>query len=135
MITILTGHTCGPACWEAREDLCRCECGGKNHGILRSANGVRPCRRMKEDGHSYTLIGVSAQGDEASKTLWPKIKAANEAAGRTGPWGYPWRETDKGAPGRCKSASREHRQWPELAHLKDVPPYIGVFTYWLRDNA
>jgi len=26
---------CGPACWEAREEVCRCSCGGVNHGIHR----------------------------------------------------------------------------------------------------
>lgn len=135
MISILTGHTCGPACWEAREDVCRCECGGKNHGILRSADGVRPCRRMKEDGQSYTLLGVSRVDDDARKDLCARIQKANEDAGQTGPWGGWWRDTDKGAPGRIKIASQQQRSWPELAHLKDVPFYEGVFTYWLRDNA
>jgi len=26
VLAMISGHTCGPACWEAREDVCRCEC-------------------------------------------------------------------------------------------------------------
>ncbi len=45
----LTEHTCGEACWEAREDICRCACGGRNHGCMRSADGVQPARKGRGD--------------------------------------------------------------------------------------
>ena len=56
----LTATTCGSACWEAREDICRCSCGGKNHGIFRhGTEGVeRPPRSCKIDGVMYQLEGI-----------------------------------------------------------------------------
>ena len=54
---ILTGSTCGDACWHAREDICRCSCGGKNHGIL-TVGGTQPVRNSKIDGNFYELVAV-----------------------------------------------------------------------------
>ena len=34
MIGLATMSTCADACWFAREDVCRCSCGGAQHGIL-----------------------------------------------------------------------------------------------------
>jgi len=66
--------TCGEACWEAREDICRCSCGGRNHGCLRSADGVRPERSAKLNGHRYVLKAV---GDN----LCGEAEKINQAAG------------------------------------------------------
>ena len=54
---ILTGSTCGDACWHAREEICRCSCGGVNHGIL-NQGGERPQRTCKIKGHFYELVAV-----------------------------------------------------------------------------
>lgn len=59
--SVLTGATCGFACWEAREDVCRCSCGGKNHGVLRHAGAVQPQRTAKIDGYLYKLEAVGAR--------------------------------------------------------------------------
>jgi hypothetical protein len=57
----LTDMTCGEKCWNAKEDICRCECGGKNHGIhLRGGNAVRAC---KIDGRRYELVSVGKHRD------------------------------------------------------------------------
>ncbi len=58
MLAYLTGHTCGDACWHAREEVCRCSCGGANHGIL-NKGGVRPERTSKKNGAMYILAGVA----------------------------------------------------------------------------
>ena len=34
LLTELTEATCGFNCWLAKEHICRCSCGGKNHGIM-----------------------------------------------------------------------------------------------------
>lgn len=39
MESILTDATCGEACWTAKEELCKCSCGGHNHGCLNSPEG------------------------------------------------------------------------------------------------
>ncbi len=58
---ILTDMTCGEKCWNAKEDICRCECGGKNHGIhLRGESAVRAC---KIDGRRYELLSVGKYYD------------------------------------------------------------------------
>jgi len=57
----LSDITCGENCWNAREDVCRCECGGRNHGIhLRGENAVRACRI---NGLRYELIAVGTRRD------------------------------------------------------------------------
>lgn len=60
MINLLeqTGHTCGIACWAAREETCRCSCGGVNHGCLKTAGGEQPARSRKIQGQFYELAAV-----------------------------------------------------------------------------
>ena len=41
--SMITGHTCGDACWHARDIECRCSCGGRNHGIM-ARGGDQPER-------------------------------------------------------------------------------------------
>lgn len=74
LAAMLTEHTCGEACWEAREDVCRCKCGGKNHGCMRSPDGKRPDRTAKIDGYHYILRAV---GDG----VWEQAKQINTANG------------------------------------------------------
>lgn len=69
LAAILTGHTCGEACWHARDEVCHCSCGGKNHGILRTKDGTRPERTCKKNGQFYTLAGVAPSYIEAEKML------------------------------------------------------------------
>lgn len=73
---ILTDQTCGEACWHARDEVCRCSCGGKNHGILRGPNGVQPKRMAKIAGCMYSLEGV---GDYSE--LHPNGVEINRQAG------------------------------------------------------
>lgn len=107
----LTEATCGEACWSAREDVCRCSCGGKNHGCMRTADGVQPERSAKIDGFRYFLKAVDGAYEAARK-----INKAHGAfkIGRSDYTFYK-NETDKGAPARMKLAT--HAQvdtWPEL---------------------
>lgn len=53
--------TCGQNCWEAKETSCRCECGGRNHGInLRGGNAIRT---MRSGGVRYELVSVGKYKD------------------------------------------------------------------------
>lgn len=54
---IMTGSTCGDACWHAREDICHCSCGGVNHGIL-TRGGTSPVRNSKISGQFYELVSI-----------------------------------------------------------------------------
>ncbi len=56
-MAILTSSTCGDGCWHAREDVCRCSCAGKNHGIL-TQGGTAPVRNSKVKGEFFELVAV-----------------------------------------------------------------------------
>lgn len=53
----MIGHTCGIACWTARDDTCHCSCGGANHGCMRGS-GVAPTRSRRIQGQFYELHSV-----------------------------------------------------------------------------
>lgn len=121
LMAFLSEATCGEACWEAREDVCRCSCGGKNHGCLRSTDGVRPVRNAKIDGFRYELKAVGTG-------LYNEAEAINRANGYrsiekisdTLTYHYWWHETDKGAPARLKNATKDQlARWPELAAYRE----------------
>jgi hypothetical protein len=136
VLAILTSHTCGEACWEAREDICRCSCGGKNHGCLRVNGGARPERNSRIDGHAYKLIAVGRYLD-----LAPEARKINYAAGWKAidkpylvtaenaylpdgkpywrQYRYHWEATDHGAPARLKSATASQRNWQELSGWRE----------------
>ena len=121
IVAFLSEATCGEPCWEAREDVCRCSCGGKNHGCMRTADGIRPTRNAKIDGYRYELKAVG-------NDIYSEAKAINRAAGYrsvdrisdTLTYHYSWNETDKGAPARMKTASDSQiENWPELSAYRD----------------
>jgi len=69
LLSFLSEATCGEACWSAREDVCHCSCGGKNHGCLRSADGVQPTRNCKIDGDRYELKAVGGEVHADAKAI------------------------------------------------------------------
>ena len=50
--------TCGEACWHAREDVCRCSCSGKNHGILKRDGQEQPARTRRIGHTRLKLVAV-----------------------------------------------------------------------------
>lgn len=137
----LTDATCGEGCWEAREEVCRCSCGGKNHGCMK-IEGTRPDRTAKIDGFFYKLIFSSIgmpwkEYEEKMKTVpnFPCDCGKEHKAGlRTvekGMWHYYWKETDKGAPYRIKPASKQQlEKWPELESYKNKNRWETVYLLW-----
>jgi hypothetical protein len=133
--SIVTGTTCGEACWSAREEICRCSCGGKNHGCLKTKDGVRPTRQAKIDGVRYELkaIGYGPAG------IHKQAREINRAAPKRkiGTYEYHWSESDKGAPARVKTASKlQAVKWPEVAAVMADPSSKGRFyrpyLLWVR---
>lgn len=140
---VITHHLCNFACWEAVEDVCRCECGGKNHGILkRDPNVVLPKRRSKIDDRIYNLLAVMT--DQA-------YYLAEQINRQDGPYktdefrdcytGKPiirqhwWRDNDPDAPCRVKRASKaQQAKWPELEAYRNLPRYKGLYLIWLRQD-
>ncbi len=145
VLAILTSQTCGEACWHAREDVCRCSCGGKNHGCL-NHGGERPERHSKIDGVPYRLGGVGpwrSLYDEAKRIngqqyaridrvtyvidgigagysleQWQAAKAEGKECFVSQYYGI-WRETDSGAPARIKYPSASQRKWIEFSAFNE----------------
>jgi hypothetical protein len=119
IIAFLTEATCGEACWHAREEICRCSCGGKNHGCMKTADGSRPTRMSKIDGHRYELMAVGPYRGETG--VYAAAKKINDATPVTIKFRYRWHETDKGAPARVKKATKDQfAKWPELKAMYDA---------------
>ena len=55
---ILTDATCGDACWYARQDICRCSCNGKRHGVLLVDGAPRPSRNKRKGRDRFVLVAV-----------------------------------------------------------------------------
>ena len=121
---VLTDTTCGEACWQAREDVCRCSCNGRNHGVLREGATERPVRQSRIDGYRYVLAAVGRYED-----------LAVEAARING--GYHYLAHEAGAVARLRAATRsEAARWPELSAFSDLAPSDWSYQYpallWIR---
>lgn len=136
LTAILTLTTCGEPCWHARDEVCRCSCGGKNHGCLKTPNGVAPNRMSKIDGIPYRLKAIGN---------FPEVYGQARTMNRehpetfTGEWGQVQEccETSPGAYARLKPASKSQMEgWKELGAFKAGPgeykprPYI----LWTKEN-
>jgi hypothetical protein len=130
----ITETTCGEACWSAREDICRCSCIGKNHGVTRTPAGVTPVRTRKLNGHAYQLLAVeSTNGSCRAVRMRPLEVQKSGIMGKLvagGRWErYSWDSTP-GYPVKLKTASEsEVRRWPELAAWRG---HGRPCTSWIR---
>lgn len=120
----LQGHTCGDHCWSARDEECKCSCGGANHGIFRK-EGTRPTRTRKMDGAIFELCEI---GDFSK--LYASANAANsedKIFNRTG-----WKWGGKRPRFEVRGASESQRKWPE------IQPFLGerdLGILWKRISA
>lgn len=135
LIATLTDSTCGEACWSAKEEICRCECGGKNHGIqLRGGSGVRAC---KINGRRYELVAVGnhhelfkqaqelcRQRDIASGKAWEEdgvtrtISTYGNHVGEVVTWRPPVRLDSLGAFELKPATLSQCLRWKELEYFK-----------------
>ena len=117
MLSIITDATCGEGCWAAKEDICKCSCGGHNHGILLTPEGMQPNRTCKIDGFRYKLIEIGKYSE-----LYAKGERTNKDMGTTrtiGKYTYYNHVTDVGALVRVKAASMiQIQNWKELGQYK-----------------
>lgn len=126
IMAILTGHTCGEACWHAREKVCRCSCGGKNHGILN--NGLpRPERTSKKDGKFYTLAGVAPSYGEADKMLKEVLATSFPGIDYNAYGDYRDAST---MPVMSRKASDGALKWPEVAAVTSTGYHGDKYLIW-----
>jgi len=136
LATYVEERTCGEACWQAREDICRCSCFGKNHGVLRGEDGLRPTRTRRAAGYVYVLHAVESNMHSARIVSLRPMELLDREIDRTARHagivaGYD-AHTFKayGEPTLLRTASDSNvRAWPELAdwrgeHMRPVVLWI-----------
>lgn len=110
----LTETTCSEACWHAREEVCRCSCGGKNHGCLKVEGGTQPDRTAIVDGVRYVLKafgpGVEAEARTINEAAGIKFYGAATARKH---WGYTPLAIVR------KASANQVAKWPELASERE----------------
>lgn len=107
MIGYVTGHTCGDACWHARDLICHCSCGGKNHGIF-ARGGNQPDRTARINGSMYKLVEVGPYR-EIEKSRMDKTKES----------GHDWYFDPCGPFVRKVATKSQLSKWPELSAYPD----------------
>lgn len=125
LMAISTGSTCGDGCWHAREDVCRCSCGGANHGIL-LRGGDRPQRTCKIDGNFYELAGIVAKPDRPDFCWHDVDVATREETNRVtqerfpglNGWGYGAYRRENTMPVVDRKVSPIQAKWPEVMAVK-----------------
>ncbi len=162
IFALFTSQTCGEACWHAKEEICRCSCGGKNHGCLKTADGIAPVRMAKIDGHRYKLAGVGYELRAEARQInrlagWKAIDRPSLVIDSTGTrsddivgdlakalaaghdawisqYHYHWDDTDCGAPARIKYASKDQiARWSELTAYRDCEAWKKPLLLWVRE--
>ena len=116
---ILGTGTCNLACWMAREPECRCQCGGKNHGIM-LRGGEHPQRTCQRKGRLFRLEAVTSGWIKANDATHELAKAYNAAHGR--PW---WAEA-----AFMQHATGHILKWPEVANI--LAQEGDAYLVWVR---
>jgi hypothetical protein len=138
-MAVLTGTTCGAACWYAREDICRCSCGGANHGILVTGD-EQPRRNCLIKGTRYVLGMVGSYLDcDRAISGFRHSEASKPFHSVSGTFTYLV-DNMSGAPIWHKSANdRQITSWPEVNWMKRASllwvrvDVADVFDAWLAD--
>lgn len=140
ILATLTGATCGAGCWEAREEVCRCSCGGKNHGIALDPNNPTPQRTAKIDGRMYRLEAVGKYneinklGHNFALTLgWKTIKYDMLVPSTGRPYHYGYYPNDTGSPVLVKTAAAHQREWPEVKRM-EIPSPMTPYILWVLED-
>lgn len=137
MEVVVTNTTCSFNCWEAVQDFCHCSCGGANHGILRSKDGVQPQKKCLIKGHRYVLQSVSNNwnllADE--RDYWILLSGFADI------FHLPnddrrihrrWSTYEAGTPAYIRYPTpRQVESWPELQHLDKSK---RIYLLWLREE-
>lgn len=139
LLAILTEATCADACWYARDEVCRCSCGGANHGVLRTKDGQQPVRTARIDGDRYKLAAVGMR-----REMYDVVKPLTQRDGFQviTPYGnsfahYTWKEAERGSPARLKYASAAQiNKWPELSAYRTLDRWdqANVCLVWVREE-
>ena len=115
--------TCGEACWSAKEDVCRCSCGGRNHGITRTGTPA-PVRQCRRGMWQYKLTAICdfpqayRMADDAFHT-WVREHG----------YGEPWKDRTF-----CAKATPSQCRWAEVvnANIVNTRGVPDAYLVWTR---
>ena len=143
MADTLTIATCNIACWMAREEDCRCSCGGVGHGVL-LAGGEQPRRNRLIKGKRYVLAAVTTGWDDPFRDWYRAerasiLEAFGVAYGSGSRQFLPDRFTVSALASESQSRTwpeagrAEHIRWAGTAHESKTiqRPYL----HWIRQDA
>lgn len=130
---VLSSQTCGETCWHAREDVCRCSCGGANHGCL-NHGGTQPIRATKIDGQPHTLLAVGHYSD-----MDKEAARLNEEAGIKFRYAHTAREHfGENPPIKMRKATQAQVQkWAELTAYRAPESLVTLgepYLLWKIQN-
>ena len=127
-IHFVSGQTCGDACWHAREDVCRCSCGGANHGILLNNGGEQPTRTRKIGGLFYELVAIIPK---AAGCFSKERVALNETLDERFPgisrYAYGGYGPEKYLPVLSRKVTASQAKWTECQAL-DAEPFYMIWS-------
>ena len=136
IIALVTGSTCGDNCWSAREEICRCSCGGANHGCVEvDSDGTRPQRTCRIQRHVYRLIatGTYSHLEGLLRRVFQHCRDNDIATHSYSHSDY--RYVSETVAIRKAGTRQQVESWPELAAAKDVPFNRSPRDLlWLRDD-
>jgi len=141
VLAVITSQTCGENCWHAKEEVCRCSCGGANHGCLLVNGAQQPIRTKRIDGAMYELAEVGVKPYEIDERLrkdFPPKCVVPESIpqycdkDKPGFKTYYWTYQSLNSPLRCKTATKEQlAKWPELTAYRNIEPWkLPVYVLW-----
>ena len=75
---------CRSQCWFAQGNICRCACGGENHGAVRpggkSPNGKKPEEAGRNGREFQTLLWSTSTGHEEDSSAAAQHQATQPAS-------------------------------------------------------
>jgi hypothetical protein len=147
---LVTEQTCGDACWHAKEEICHCSCGGRNHGCLRSQNGEQPARTRRIKDAMYQLVAVESYKPnaciaETSHPMYELLRHLDHAAIDAKLFEYYElmgckSNCDKPLPGYLKSSTEsELNRWTELSQWHNNATELELIRHkplclWVRSD-
>lgn len=126
---------CGEPCWEAKDDECRCSCGGANHGIRRKNPTAQVERTMVAHSSIYVLKRVAAYlAPKPDDMARPEdlIPQANQINRDAGVFYWPRAATERDPMGYTPVAivrpltKAQVNRWPEAAHWRAQTPEMAL---------
>ena len=114
-----TTSTCNSACWLAQEAVCRCMCGGANHGVM-TRGGSQPGRYRRRGGIPYRLDAIHETWNDVMTALGRIYQDLR------GPY--------RGAVAFMEKASGGQLKWPEVENFLATARFRMAYLLWIRDD-